>query len=185
MALTPPDSSPDSDPDDAGAPGTPDTTDATGLLDRAAALVRQQVQDEPPAAWPPVAEGIRERVRLLVIPAEPIALHGPDGEAVDDAGSRTIVSSRVLVAALRRALRGSADHAPERIRLDVDDEQLLGLRIELVVAYGTDIPDVAARVRAVVARSLADLLGDGLHLGRSLDVGLDVVDVVDGDPRLA
>lgn len=181
MALTTPDDDAAPTPDDDAGAGT---AAGDGLLDRAAALVRR-AREEPPAAWPTVAEGVRERVRLLVIPAEPVALHGPEGEALDAAGSRTIVSSRVLVSALRRALRGSAFAAPERIRLDVEDEQLLGLRVELVVAYGSDISEVAARVRAVVASALADLLGDGLHLGRSLQVELDVVDVVDGDPRLA
>ena len=67
------------------------------------------------------------RVRALVIPSEPLLTFTADGESArDPQGSRTWVSSRILVTALRRALR-RPEHALHDVDLTVDDDRLTQL----------------------------------------------------------
>lgn len=183
MALTPddpnttPSTTPSAPPSGAAdaRPGDP--------LEQATALVRAE-SAEPPQQWGEVRERIRDRVRLLVLPAEPVRLSRLDGAAVDDRDSTMTVSSRVLRAAVRQRLSGSTTHVPDAIDLEIEDELLTGLRLELVVAFGADLTAVVGRVRDDVAEALATLLGPDLGFGTPLRIDVEIVDVVPGDPRL-
>ena len=67
-------------------------------------------------------------------------------------------------------------------RLDVDEERVTRVRLGLVCSYGTDVRSEAAEVRGEVQELLVSLVGPDPR--GAVDVDIDVVDVVEGDPRL-
>lgn len=140
-------------------------------------LRRRAEADEAPAGWPEVEQTVRERVRSTVRPADPVLVLGDR----DDSGSRTYVSSRVLEASLRRLLRRAPTHAPDRITLRVEDERPVRLELSLTCTFGVDLRALAEEVRADARAVLAETVG--ADTGRPLPVTVDVVDVVEGDPR--
>lgn len=145
---------------------------AEGPLARALDAAR----DEQPEGWVALSAAIKERVRATVTPAYPLLVRDlPDG-------SRTFVSTRVVSAALRVLLGREATHAPSGIRLRLDGDRLVGVDLALVAAYGVDLVALADHVRAEVVAELVGLTG-GAQLSPA-DVGIDVVDVVEGDPRV-
>lgn len=162
MALEPPDPYPTTDP----------TLDPADPLGRALAAVR----DEQPEGWVALSDSIMRRVREVVTPAYPLLVRElPDG-------SRTYVSTRVVAAGLRLLLSREPTHAPSGIRLHLDEDRLTGIDLALVAAYGVDLLALADRVRAEAIVEVAALTG--LAPLTPVDVGVDVVDVVDGDPRV-
>lgn len=150
----------------------------TGPLERATEAARSEEPDD----WQTVSETVKRRVRATVMPARPIAVVAADGStAQDDLGSRTYVSSRVVRARLRDALRTGPDLTAERIDLTIDDDDLLvRLAVDVVCSYGTDLPDTADRVRELVDAVVVELLGEGTRP----PVDVAVTDVVPGDVRL-
>ncbi|GAA4672001.1 hypothetical protein [Nocardioides nanhaiensis] len=155
----------------------------TDPLERARDLVRDH--EPPPAAWEELSQSVMTKVREAVRPSYPIrafteATRTPAEGSGED---RTYVSSRVVLTALRRLLQGSPTHAPTDIKVDVDDERLLEVRIGLACAYGVDLPALAARVRGEVVALLEELLGPEAAGGPGV-VTIEVVDVVPGDPNL-
>jgi uncharacterized alkaline shock family protein YloU len=82
---------------------------------------------------------------------------------------------------LRETLGTSPDSTPERIDLTVgDDARLARVAIDLVCAYGAELPIVVKEVRERAEEVVADLLG----LGTRSPVDVTVTDVVVGDVRL-
>lgn len=161
---------------------TSGTTPAPGsdLLDAAARAARE-AQEGPAGGWGVLAETVMDRVRDLVVPGQPLLTHGDGGTAErDPQGSRTWVSSRVLLPVLRRALQ-QPSHAPARVDLRIRSGRLESVAVELVVTYGVDVHAVADGVRATVADTVRTLLGPDPDHGPPL-VDVEVVDVVDGDP---
>lgn len=150
----------------------------TGPLERAADAARA----EQPEDWQTVSAAVKRRVRATVLPARQIAVVGADGSTAQDGlGSRTYVSSRVVRARLRDALRVGPDMAAERIDLTIDDDDLLvRLAVDVVCSYGTDLPDTADRVRELVDAVVVELLGEGTRP----PVDVAVTDVIPGDVRL-
>lgn len=150
----------------------------TGPLERAVDAARA----EQPEDWLTVSATVKQRVRSTVLPARPIAVVGADGSTAQDAlGSRTYVSSRVVRARLRDALRVGPDMAAERIDLTIDDDDLLTrVEVELVCAYGTDVRAAADLARSLVEAVLVEALGAGTRP----PVDVEVTDVVAGDVRL-
>jgi hypothetical protein len=136
-----------------------------------------------PAEWPALSTSIRDRVRGLTAPAQPVLVRAADGSPVHDrSGSRTFVSSRVLLAAVRLALQSEPTHAPSGIAIEIEDDELVGVEVAVVATYGLDLVELGAAVRARVAAVLDDLVGPPAPgAGRPVDV--TVVDVVLGDPR--
>jgi len=150
----------------------------TGPLERATDAARA----EQPEDWQSVSAAVKRRVRATVLPARQIAVVGADGSTAQDAlGSRTYVSSRVVRARLREALRSGPDLAAERLDLTIDDDDLLTrVEIDLVCAYGTDV-----RVAADLARTLVEtVVSEALGAGTRPPVDVTVTDVVPGDVRL-
>lgn len=146
-------------------------------LDRAVAAA----QAEDPADWESVSQAVRRRVRATVLPARPIVHVAADGSVDQDAhGSRTYVSSRVVRAALRDALRTRPDLTAERIDLTVEDERLTRVEVDLVCAYGTELPTATDAARQLALEVVRDLVGPG----NAPTVDVAVTDVVVGDARL-
>ncbi len=156
--------------------GTPD------VLARAVEEARREPFDDTPQGWVELSDTIMSRVRGLVRPGDPILVHaaggGPDQ---DDHGSRTYVSTRVVVDALRRALMAEPTHAPARIDLSLTDSRLRAVEIGLVATYGVELRPLADQVRVVVLDTLRALLGPDPELDGSA-ISVEVVDVVVGDP---
>ena len=135
-------------------------------LDRAADLMRSE---SPAAGWIDITEAVRDRLRRLAGPGRRLRIEDPK---VTD-GGRTWVSEWVVRDALRGVLTtGDAD--PERIDLEIEDDQLVAVRLALVVAFGRVLTDVAERARADVLGSLAGLLGPTRS---SVPVDVEIVDV--------
>lgn len=148
-----------------------------GPLDRAVTAAQAEQSED----WEAVSQAVKRRVRATVMPARPILFVAADGSAEhDEHGSRTYVSSRVVRAGLRDALRTRPDLTAERIDLTVDDERLSRIEVDLVCAYGTDLPAATEAARGLVLTVVRDLLGPGTLP----PVDLTVSDVVVGDARL-
>jgi len=151
----------------------------TDPLERARDLVRDH--EPPPAAWEELSTSVMTKVREAVRPSYPILAFLEEAPGAD--ADRTYVSSRVVQTALRRLLQGAPTHTPTDIKVEVDDERLLGVRVALVCAYGVDLPALAARVRGEVVVLLEELLGAAAAGGPGI-VTIEIVDVVPGDPNL-
>ncbi len=151
----------------------------TGPLERAAAAARA----EEPEDWESVSRSVKRRIHATVTPSRPVVVVAADGTTdQDEHGSRTYVASRVVRSRLREALGRSADATPERIDLTVgDDERLARVEIDLVCAYGTELPAAVEQVRALGEVIVSDLLGPGTRP----PVDVAVTDVVVGDVRLS
>ena len=150
----------------------------TGPLERATDAARA----EQPEDWQSVSAAVKRRVRATVLPARQIAVVAADGSTAQDAlGSRTYVSSRVVRARIREALRSGPDLAAERLDLTIDDDDLLTrVEIDLVCAYGTDVRAAADLARTLVETVVSETLGAGTRP----PVDITVTDVVPGDVRL-
>jgi uncharacterized alkaline shock family protein YloU len=150
----------------------------TGPLERAAAAARE----EEPEDWESVSRSVKRRIRETVTPSRPVVVLNDDGTPdQDEHGSRTYVASRVVRARLRDALGRSPEATAERIDLTVDDERLSRVEIDLVCAYGTELPGLVEDVRSLAGAVVTDLLGPGAQPR----VDVTVTDVVVGDVRLS
>lgn len=150
-------------------PPAPDLT--SDPLGRALAAARA----DQPEDWVALSDAVMRRVREVVTPAYPLLVRElPDG-------SRSYVSTRVISAGLRLLLSREPTHAPSGIRLRLDDDRLVGVDLALVAAYGVDLVALAARVRAEAIAEVAALTG--LPPLPASEVSVDLVDVVQGDPR--
>lgn len=140
---------------------------------------------QPHDDWVNVSTSTLDRVRSLGRgPAEPIVVRDAAGDdAHDQHGSRTFVSTRVVVAALRRLLLDRPSHAPVDVRLRLDGVELVGVEVDLVAAYGLDLVELGDVVRRQVLQLVLDHLGPGGPLGAE-HVHVAFVDVVVGDARV-
>lgn len=129
----------------------------TDLLARATRAVREE---PAPTGWFELSDTIMARVRAIVVPAAPVLCYGPDGQAaLDEAGSRTYVATRVIVASLPHPIRGVPGVALESVHLSLAAGELSGLEVSLAVVYGTVLADAAERTRRAVGRQLDELIG--------------------------
>ena len=151
----------------------------TDPLDRAVSAAR----DEPtPETWEQVSSSVMGRVRSLVRPSEPLLVHTATGTTEqDDAGSETVVQSRVLVTALRRLFATHPTLALADVRLEVEERRLLDVELDVVSAYGVSLPEVAEQARAEVLETVRQHLGPDPGFGPG-SIAISVVDVVE-DPR--
>lgn len=143
----------------------------------------QVARTEPPAAWSAVSSSVMTQVRTIVSPAQPLLTFGPEGSVSrDEDHSRTLVSTRVVSARLRRRLQRST-HAPGRIELMADRERLIAAEVDLVGSYGADLQATGARARSDVHEEIVALLGMDPHFGPD-QITIRFVDVVEGDATL-
>lgn len=175
--------SPDRRPDDPRpVPIPPVPVRPTGpqeVLRRAAVTLR----DEPGEGWDEASDRVRRTVRETTRRARPlVAATGdlPDGGGFR-ATDRLVVSERVVVDAVRRAVAGTVGTAPVGLGLRVErgpgGDRCTGARLDLVAGYGTRLPEAGDHLRDVVRDTLDDLLG---RADRAVDI--HVVDVEVGDP---
>lgn len=149
-------------------------------LDRAIAAAR----DEQPEGWAELRESVMDRVRLVLLPSQPLLVRTPEGAVAQDAdGSRTTLQSRVVVTALRRLMSTSPTHALSDVRLEVEDQRLVALEVDLVASYGLDLRALADDVRVQVVDLVRDLLGPDPDFGAG-SVSVHVVDVVESPSDL-
>jgi hypothetical protein len=142
-------------------------------LERATVAARET----EPSGWAVIADDVMRRARHLRRQDDPIlADTRPDG-------SRTIVSSRVVVDLLRDDLTQDPSYAPEDLTLTVADERLETVGVGLVAAFGVDLVAMADDVRTRVLAVLDRLLPRLSDAREQVAVDVAVVDVVDGDPR--
>ncbi|MCH1866919.1 hypothetical protein [Nocardioides sp. CFH 31398] len=142
-------------------------------LERATAVARET----EPSGWAVIADDVMRRARQLRRQDDPILADvRPDG-------SRTVVSSRVVVDLLRTDLTQDASYAPDDLTLTVTGERLDTVGVALVAAFGVDLVTMADDVRARVLAVLEGLLPRLADAREQVSVDVAVVDVVDGDPR--
>jgi hypothetical protein len=148
---------------------------ARGEADLAAAV--EQLRTQPPS----------ERAHETAGRVLRAAMSAPRRAVVlDTAHDGLQVSSVAVVALLRDALaRALVDSAVRRIRLDHDGPTLTRVTVEVVVRYGSSVPDLAAFVGQAVRSVLLDALGPGPAPGAAGVVDhVHVSDVTLGDPEL-
>ena len=147
------------------------------VIRRAVDAIQDRATEES-SQWPAVAAGVRDRVRRSPLLSTPVdaAIEDLSGATPFAHGDRLTVSDRVVVDAVRRGLNGIPETAPETISLVLDGRDCVGVRVELVAAYGADLRAISDRVRAVVRATLHDTLGI------VVPVDVAVVDVVVDDP---
>ncbi len=145
---------------------------------------RRAAREEQPEGWIELSESIMSRVRSLVTPSDPILAFTDAGNSTRDTeGSRTYVSARVVTSALRRLLQREPTHAPDGIRLQVEDDLLTGIQLTLVCSYGVDLVALATAVRQDVLGEIARLIGPNPNLGPAT-ISIEITDIVEGDPNL-
>ncbi|MGU3432959.1 hypothetical protein ACNHUS_08060 [Actinomycetes bacterium M1A6_2h] len=135
----------------------------------------------PDTDWDRIVDAVIYAVRRAPRGGWPVDVDmsdDPVGSVVDGA---IAVSDLVLRGALARALRDEAS-VPRNIELNLDGRHLDSIRIELAARYGSELSDVADRVRQVVAGVVEDILGRS-HASVD-DVDVIITDVVEGDPRV-
>ncbi|MCW2757020.1 MAG: hypothetical protein JWO46_766 [Nocardioidaceae bacterium] len=151
-------------------------------LERATRLVREQ----RPAGWVEASERIRSRLRSVVVPAQVFAAYVDGGR-----GSQVSVTSRVLLPALRSRLdtpqrvADAIDLLPAPTGADGSRKRLDAVQVELVCRYGADLAAEGEQARHAVVDVVRELLGADPSFDPDRDVRVRVVDVVEGDPRLA
>lgn len=138
----------------------------------------EAARDEPLTGWEDFSASVMGRVRTIVRPSEPLLVHTPLGTTEhDDAGSETVLQSRVLVTALRRLFGTSPALDLADVRLEIEDRHLREIEVDLVCAYGVPLRPLAEDVRREVLDLLQQLVGPDPALGPAT-VAVHVVDVV-------
>ncbi|MFY0406971.1 hypothetical protein [Solicola sp. PLA-1-18] len=148
--------------------------------ERAAEILRSQ----PVEGWSEISAAIMGQVRRTVMPSDPVVVHGRDGRlAQDQHGSRSYVSARVLVGALRTRLTGAA-FSPSAIRITTgDDDRCTEVTVEIVCSWDTDFQLAGRQARDVVVSTLVDMIGDDPDFDADASVHVHVGDVTEGDTR--
>ncbi|UAL28881.1 hypothetical protein K8W59_13785 [Nocardioides rotundus] len=142
----------------------------------------QAARESSPHGWTQLSESIMGKVRTLASPGQPLLSYSASGSpAHDEAGSQVRVSSRVVVAGVRRALQDPS-YVLADVSLHVDDQRLIGVDLDLVCAYGIELLAAAADARARAVDAVRSLLGPVPDFGPA-QVEVRIVDVVQGDPR--
>lgn len=150
----------------------------TDPLERATRAARAS----SPHGWTELSDSIMGKVRLIASPGQPLLSYSRSGApSHDDAGSAVRVSSRVVTAAVRRALQ-EPSYVLDDVRLHAEDQRLVAVDLELVCAYGTDLMADAADARARAVDAIGSLLGPVPGFGPA-QVEVRITDVVQGDPR--
>ncbi|MEO3937700.1 hypothetical protein V3N99_13220 [Dermatophilaceae bacterium Soc4.6] len=144
------------------------------------------LRDEPAEGWAQASERVRQTLRQTSRRARALTVTAADLPDGGDLGptDRLAVSERVVLDALRRTVSGAAGVAPAAIRLELEPADggrhlCTGVRLDLVVGYGTALMALTEQLRPAVARTIDDLLGPAHRF-----VDIEVVDVEPDDPTL-
>lgn len=149
-------------------PGTPQPREAQ---DRAADLMRRHTDE----GWVAMQDDVLGRALSVFRPSAPVRGRHGDGEFY--------VASDVLVEALRHEVERVPQAAPVVITCTTDaDDVLVGVVVQLVVAYGAHLVTVADRVRARALDELREVLGELAPGPAQIHTHVHIGDVTD-DPR--
>lgn len=152
--------------------------ETNAAVDRAVRLARES---DPPG-WIDLTGTVMQRVRAVVLPSEQVLAFTRDGRPEHDAhGARTWLSARSITVALRDVCR-TTHSAPSSIDLTLDEGRLVALDLALVAAYGTDLQQLAYKMRGRALNEIRALLGNDPEFGGG-DIAITVVDVTRGNPN--
>lgn len=90
------------------------------------------------------------------------------------------VSDHVVRSTLAVTLRERYLCAPTAIELDIDDGALRAVHIEITGSYGTELHQLAERIRATTADTITELLGTP-NTKRG-PINITITNIVTGDP---
>jgi hypothetical protein len=141
------------------------------LLGQATRLLRQHTD----AGWTAISGDVLQRALRAFRPSEPVRGRHRYGDF--------FVASDVLVTRLREALDPIPYGAATRITCTTGDEQeLTGVTIQIIAAYGTNLLTLAAQFHDIAVATLANELGDLAPDGSAVHTHVHIADVTD-DPR--
>jgi hypothetical protein len=148
-------------------------TQPRDLLNQAATFLRAQ----PEPGWDAIADRVIAAVRATPSRSGWPLLARP----IDESGDGQIfISDQVVRTALVFALRQQYMCAPTAIEFDIDDGTLVAVHIQIIGSYGTELRNMADRIRATTIGIVANLLGTPTRGRRPIDI--TITDVVAGDP---
>jgi hypothetical protein len=155
-------------------PTTPSTPGAAGSdrLARATLLLRQHTDN----GWKAIEDSVLARAKMLFRPSAPVRSRHDLGEF--------FIAADVVVAELRQVIDAVPRAAAQDITCSVGgDDVLESVTIQLIVAYGASLLEVAAGVRRVVLQRLGDLLGELAPGAGDIHTHVHIGDV-SNDPRI-
>ena len=143
------------------------------LLSHAADFLR--TTSEP--GWDAIAARVISAVRATPRPGGwPLV-----ADTADQGHGHILVSEDVVRTTLAVTLRQRYLCAPTSIEFDIDNGALRAVHIEVTGSYGTDLHDLADRIRATIAEAVVELLGPPTTSGRG-PIEITVTNIVEGDP---
>lgn len=152
-------------------PRPPGGHDRRDPQDRAADLLRQHTDE----GWVAIADDVLTRAMAVFRPSAPVRGRHADGEF--------FVSSDVLVEAVRHEVEQVPLAAPTTITCTTDeDDVLVAVVVQVVVAYGAHLLTVAEDVRSRALLELREVLGQLAPEPAQIHTHVHVADVTD-DPR--
>jgi hypothetical protein len=135
-------------------------------------LLRQHTD----TGWKAIEYSILERARTLFRPSAPVRARHGLGDF--------FVAADVVVVELRHVVDLVPQAAAQDITCTVgEDDVLESVTVQLVVAYGASLLDVAAGVHRVAVQRLRDLLGELAPGAADVHTHVHIGDVSD-DPRI-
>ena len=127
--------------------------------------------------WDAIAAWVISAVRATPRPGGRPLVASTPGER----RGHILVSENVVRATLAVGLRQRYLCAPTSIEFDIDNGALRAVHIEVTGSYGTDLRDLADRIRATIAEAVVELLGPPTPSSRG-PIEITVTNIVVGDP---
>ena len=140
------------------------------ILERA----RDVLRDTPEPGWDAVVEQVLARVRATPRQGWPIRAEDP---AVGVAPGGIAVTDLALSGEIARAVRRLADVELDDVDLALEDDRLMGVRVELAGHYGARLGPAGGVVRTAIESVLAAALGS-----HARGIPIDVVFTDVNDP---
>jgi hypothetical protein len=141
------------------------------VLTQATELLRQHTD----AGWTAISADILHRALAAFRPSEPVRGRHEFGDF--------FVASTVIVAQLRHVVDDIPHAAATRITCTTDDEQRLGeVTIQIIVAYGTHLLNLADQVHHAAVDTLTGILGELTPSAGAIHTHVHIGDITD-DPR--
>lgn len=180
MSQSEPQRKTDRESDSSAGPPPPPPANSASLA--VLATAGRELAGVTDPGWTDAADRVVSAVRSATRRSTPVNAvfgDGRDGDVLQ-------VSDLVVVSALRAAMNTTPSSTPQWIELLLggpDGHDCLGVRVELVARYGSDLRALTDDARDVAVAALSALLGppEGAE-PRTVD--LAVADIVEGDPRV-
>ncbi|MEV6411352.1 hypothetical protein [Kribbella sp. NPDC051718] len=118
------------------------------ILRRAAAEARSA----PEPGWVDISASIQQKLRSVTRRSRPIL-------AEADSGGPLYVADHVLVSHLRAAVNALPGCELSRVSFVGEEGRATGAVVEVVAAYGQDLPALGEQIRSITFEVITDLLG--------------------------